>query len=377
MTDAPVFGKAGLVARHALPPADIERQSLAMVERCLQERFAGEQERSVAARILYAAGDTELAQALRFSPGAVATGRDALCAGSSIVADVRMVVAGLDQERARALGCPIHCAIDDAAVVERARLSGNTRAVEAMRSLASELDGGIAVIGNAPTALLSLLDLVDAGVAQPRVIIGMPVGFVAAAEAKAELMRRPVPFLSIEGTRGGSALAAAALNAMLRLAAPSVTAPNDRSSIAVLFAGHGSRAPDAAEAMLVAVENVRGRGLFPIVESGHLELSQPDLPAALRSCVEQGATRVLVIPYFLNNGMHIRRDIPNVLRREAGKYPGLRVSIGRPIGLHADLSNVMIAGALEAERMPDLREQPGLASTAGPGRTAAVEDDDE
>jgi sirohydrochlorin cobaltochelatase len=138
----------------------------------------------------------------------------------------------------------------------------------------------------------------------------------------------------------------------------------DRSRTAVLFAGHGSRATGAAEAMLAAVGNVRRQGIFPIVETGYLELCQPDLPAALRACVEQGASRVLVVPYFLHNGMHIRRDIPAVMRRELEHYSGLSLSIGRPIGLHADFANVMLAGALEAEGLPDLRDEPEYAAAA-------------
>jgi precorrin-8X/cobalt-precorrin-8 methylmutase len=369
---APTTGD--LVTRYALAPAEIEARSLASVESSLSRRFPDADERAVATRMLYAAGDTELATALQFSPGAVRAGIEALRTGSNIVADVRMLVAAIDHGRARALGCPIHCAIDDATVAERARASGMPRAVEAMRLLAPELRSGVAVIGNAPTALLSLLDLVDSGLVQPRLIIGTPVGFVAAAESKAELAKRAVPYVTVTGTRGGSALAAAALNAMLRLAAPSPMA-SDRTGMAVLFAGHGSRAPGAAEAMLAAVENVRARGLFPIVETGYLEMVQPDLPAALRRCVEQGASRVLVVPYFLHYGMHIRRDIPNILRREAEQYPGLAVSMGRPIGLHADLANVMIAGALEAEGLPDLREQDEPASALPSINQTPVEDD--
>jgi precorrin-8X/cobalt-precorrin-8 methylmutase len=356
MTDAAVSDGSSLESRYGLPPAEIERRSLAIIENRLRDRFAREPERSVACRILYAAGDPDLATSLHISPTAVTAGVEAMQQGAAIVADVRMVVAGIDQTRATELGCAINCAIDDPAVAQRARSDNTTRAAESLRELAPILNDGVAVIGNAPTALLSLLDLVDAGAVRPRLIIGMPVGLVAAAEAKAELIKRDVPCITIEGTRGGSALAAAALNAILRLALPDAGGQGNRSQTAVLIAGHGSRAPGAAEAMLAAVEHMRGRGLFPIVEVGYLEMVQPDLPAALRRCVEQGASRVLVVPYFLHFGMHIRRDIPNVLGREAASYPGLSVSMGRPIGLHADLANVMIAGAIEAEGMPDIRE---------------------
>jgi precorrin-8X/cobalt-precorrin-8 methylmutase len=362
-----------LVQRYALAPEAIESRSLALVDAALGDRFTDSSERAVAARVLYAAGDLHLAEVLRFAPGAVAAGVTALGHGASVVVDVRMVLAGIDRARADSLGCALDCAIEDPGVIERARAAGVARAVEAMRSLSSRMNGGVVVIGNAPTALLSLLDLCDAGEAQPALVVGMPVGFVAAAEAKDELMKRDIPYLTIAGNRGGSPLAAAALNALLRLAVP-VATPQDRSATAILFAGHGSRAPGAAEAMLAAVEHVRSRSIFPIVETGYLEMTQPDLPAALKACVDQGAKRVLVVPYFLHHGMHIRRDIPGILRREAENYEGLSISMGRPIGLHADLANVMIAGALETEGLPDLREEPEPLVPAG---AVADSDDDE
>lgn len=362
-----------LVARYALAPEAIESRSLAIVDAALGETFADAAERAVATRVLYAAGDPSLVDDLRFAPGAVAAGVAAVARGAAIVVDVRMVLAGIDRARADSLGCELNCAIDDPGVAERAQSAGVTRAVEAIQSLPDRIDGGVVVIGNAPTALLSLLDLCDAGEARPALVIGMPVGFVAAAEAKNELMKRGLPYLTIAGNRGGSPLAAAALNALLRLAVP-VATPQDRSCTAVLFAGHGSRAPGAAEAMLAAVEHVRRKAIFPIVETGYLEMTQPDLPSALRTCVEQGAKRVLVVPYFLHHGMHIRRDIPGILRREAENYEGLSISMGRPIGLHADLAHVMIAGALETEGLPDLREEPDALVPAGPG---ADSDDDE
>jgi precorrin-8X/cobalt-precorrin-8 methylmutase len=367
-----------LVGRYALDPSAIEARGLAIAEAHLRDRFSDPAERAVAARIVYACGDSTVARALHFAPGAVGAGVAGLRRGAPIVTDVRMVASGVSRSHGEALGCTIHCAIDDAGVADRARASGIPRAVEAMRTLAQQLQGGIAVIGNAPTAVLCLLDLFDAGIVHPALVIGMPVGFVAAAESKDELLRRALPSITIAGTRGGSGVAAAAVNALLRLAAPGA-APRDRSRTAVLFAGHGSRAAGAAEAMLAAADRVRRLAIYPIVEVGYLEMSQPDLPAALRRCVEQGATRVLVVPYFLHHGLHIRRDIPNVLRQEADRYPGLTVSMGRPIGLQADLANVMVAGAREAEELPDIREVPleatpprrdaasGLATSAGDG----------
>ena len=366
MNRQPAAAPGDLLRRYALPPNEIETRSQAIVEEALLSRFRDASERAVATRILYAAGDLKLAAAIRISPGAVTAGVAALQQGASIFTDVRMVLAGIDRSRAGRLGCRLDCRIDDPGVAECARASGLPRAAEAIRSLAPELDGSVVVIGNAPTALLSLLDQIDASGIRPALVIGMPVGFVAAAESKQELMNRNVPYITLAGRRGGSPLAAAAPNALLRLAAPE-PAPDAQEPTAVLFLGHGSRANGAAEAMAAAVGRVRARGSFVSVESCFLELAAPDLPSALRACAERGARRVAIVPYFLHRGMHIRRDIPNLLRHELGKYPGLRVSLGVPIGLHADLAEVMLAGAHETARMPDIRELPPCSGACATG----------
>jgi precorrin-8X/cobalt-precorrin-8 methylmutase len=216
---APSGCRSGLVQRYALPPAEIERRSLQTVTEALAAHFTDPAERAVAVRIAYAAGDLSLADALRFTPGAVAAGVRALCTGAAVVADVRMLVAGLDRGRLERLACPLLCSIDVPEVAEAARRSGLPRAVEAIRLLAPRLSGAVVAIGNAPTALLALLDLIDEGLEPPALIVGLPVGFVAAAESKHELAARSLRSVTLLGTRGGSPLAAATVNALLRLAA--------------------------------------------------------------------------------------------------------------------------------------------------------------
>jgi precorrin-8X/cobalt-precorrin-8 methylmutase len=166
----------------------------------------------------YAAGDVSLASLVRFHPNAIAAGTAALSRGACIVTDVRAAEVSLDRARLGSLGSSVHCAIGDSSVASQAKQLNLPRAVMAMRQLAQHLDEGIAVIGTAPTALLAVLDLVDSGQARPALIIGTPVGLVAATESKSELMARDVPYITVEGTRGGSALAASAANALLRLA---------------------------------------------------------------------------------------------------------------------------------------------------------------
>lgn len=207
-----------LVARYALPPDQIEARSLAIIESLLPPLNCSPEEREVIKRIVHAVGDPEIARHVFLHPQAVAAGLEALRRGRPIFTDVQMVAVGIHRGLAGRLGCPIQCMTKEPKIAERARVIGITRAIAALRHYAPRLEGAIVAIGNAPTALLALLDLADAGQAAPALIIGVPVGFVAAAEAKAELTRRRVPYLTVEGTRGGSAMAVAAVNALLRLA---------------------------------------------------------------------------------------------------------------------------------------------------------------
>lgn len=208
-----------LVERYVLAPDAIEALSLSRVRASVGDLGLPPADTAIVERMVYAAGDMALASNIRVHPQAVAAGAAALRAGCAVVADVNMVTVAVNQTALSAFGCPLECGIADQTVAAEAKASGLPRAVIAMRRLAPALDGGIAVIGNAPTALLALLDLIDEGTMRPALIIGTPVGFVAAAESKDELMARDVPYVTIAGTRGGSAVAAAAMNALLRLAA--------------------------------------------------------------------------------------------------------------------------------------------------------------
>ncbi len=367
--------RGSLVGRYALPPEEIEPLSLARIGLEIEGLGAlGDAEREMMLRLVYAAGDPAIAGSVRIHPDAIECAVNALHAGRTIVTDVKMVRAGIDRRRTASLGCPVVCAIDAPEVVERAAAGGVPRAVEAMRYLATELDGGIAVIGNAPTALLSLLDLIDAGQVRPAVVVGMPVGFVAAAESKAELVKRDVPFITVEGPRGGSPLAVSAVNTLLRRA--TATPPDTARKTAVLFLGHGSRARSASEAMEAVVTGVQRRAGFDAVAWGYLEFSEPTIPQGIRRCVEAGATRIVAIPYFLHVGMHMVRDLPRVLREEGSRYPGVEIVMGRHIGMHGDLIELLLDRIAGSWRLPPIGEVEITAAyyNALPG---AVADDDD
>jgi len=129
-----------------------------------------------------------------------------------------MVAAGIDRHRAQSYGCSIYCPIGEEEVAKQAQEENSTRGAEGMFYLGERINGAIIVIGNSPTALLALLKLMEKGNGLPALVVGMPVGFVSAAESKAQLVSRGIPYITIEGSRGGSATACATINALLRLA---------------------------------------------------------------------------------------------------------------------------------------------------------------
>lgn len=169
----------------------------------------------LAVRLIHACGMVDVVQDLAFSPGAGSAGRAALLAGAPILCDARMVAEGITRARLPANN-PVLCHLHDEGVPELARQLGNTRSAVALEHWRPYLEGSVVVIGNAPTALFYLLEMLDAGAPKPALILGMPVGFVGAAESKAALAAdsRGVPFVVVQGRRGGSAMAAAAVNAL-------------------------------------------------------------------------------------------------------------------------------------------------------------------
>jgi precorrin-8X/cobalt-precorrin-8 methylmutase len=169
----------------------------------------------LAVRVIHACGMTDVIEDLVFSPGAGTAGRSALSQGAPILCDARMVAEGITRARLPADNRVI-CTLNDPSVPERARALGNTRSAAALELWQPDLEGSVVVIGNAPTALFHLLDMLDAGAPKPALILGFPVGFIGAAESKALLAAdsRGVPFVALRGRRGGSAMAAAAVNAL-------------------------------------------------------------------------------------------------------------------------------------------------------------------
>ncbi len=201
-------------------PEAIERRSMEVIDSLVPEPrpFEGAQW-IIARRMIHTTADFDLLGQIRFHPGAVGAGLAALRAGATVVTDTRMAACGIPARRLEPFGCRVACFVDDAEVAREAAARGLTRSHVAAERAAA-LDGPVIwAVGNAPTALLRLLDLMDESRARPALVVGMPVGFVNAAQSKDLLMARlDVPWIAIAGRKGGSALAACTVNALAGLA---------------------------------------------------------------------------------------------------------------------------------------------------------------
>lgn len=200
-------------------PDEIEAESLRIIDAEVPKPrlFSGDKWQIVR-RMIHTTADFELLELVRFHPDAVHSGLQALRAGAKIVTDTEMARQGIPVRRLEPLGATVHCLMNDGRVVARAKAENITRATAAVDVAVDEIHPDIFVVGNAPTALIRLVEHLDAGMPAPALVVAMPVGFVNAAESKALLMSRQVPFIAIEGRKGGSALAASVVNALCIIA---------------------------------------------------------------------------------------------------------------------------------------------------------------
>lgn len=196
-------------------PAAIYAESFATVRREARLDRFGPGLSALAIRVIHACGMVEIADRLVFSAHAYQAGRDALLAGAPVLCDCEMVGAGIIR-RSLPADNQIIVKLNDPGVPARAASIGNTRSAAAVELWHDHLEGAVVAIGNAPTALFHLLELLDQGWPKPALILGFPVGFVGAAESKAELARDPrgCDYVALRGRRGGSAMASAAVNAL-------------------------------------------------------------------------------------------------------------------------------------------------------------------
>ncbi|MGH8582944.1 MAG: precorrin-8X methylmutase [Gammaproteobacteria bacterium] len=199
----------------------IEDGSFAVIDREAGPHGFAPAEWQVVRRVIHATADFEFKHLIRFHPEAIAAGIAALRAGCPILVDVKMIAAGLNEERLAAYGCTIRSFISDADVIATAKAANTTRAIESMRKAhrLGVLEGSVVAIGNAPTALIEVVRLAREEGARPAIVIGVPVGFVSAAESKDAALTLPVPYIVALGRKGGSPIAVAIIHALLLLSA--------------------------------------------------------------------------------------------------------------------------------------------------------------
>lgn len=196
-------------------PMDIEKRSFEIITELLGDRELAPENELVIKRVIHTTADFEYVDNLAFSPDAVAKGIEALKGGCHIVTDTSMAMSGINKSILRKLGGEAHCFIADSDVAEEAKARGITRSTVSMEKAAKLEKPCIFAVGNAPTALIALHELMEAGKVKPALIIGVPVGFVNVVESKELIMKDDVPYIVARGRKGGSNVAAAICNAML------------------------------------------------------------------------------------------------------------------------------------------------------------------
>ena len=198
-----------------MKPMDIEKRSFEIITEILGDRVLAPENELVIKRVIHTTADFDYADNLAFSDGAVAKGIEALRNGCHIVTDTTMALSGINKTTLGKLGGQVHCYIADPDVAQEAKERGITRSTVSMEKAAKLEQPCIFAIGNAPTALIALHELMEEGKVKPALIIGVPVGFVNVVESKELIMGDDVPYIVARGRKGGSNVAAAICNAML------------------------------------------------------------------------------------------------------------------------------------------------------------------
>lgn len=198
---------------------EIERESFRIIDEEMGQHCFPNDQWKIIRRVIHTTGDFDYAHRIRFTPGAVSSGIDALTSGACIYADTRMIHAGLSRWRLEWYGNQVKCPAENAQTLELAERTGVTRTLAAFRSCASSLDRAVVAVGNAPTALMEVIRMIEEDGVRPALVIGVPVGFVQAEESKAALLSvSKQPLITVLGRKGGSSVAVAIIHALLELA---------------------------------------------------------------------------------------------------------------------------------------------------------------
>ena len=197
----------------------IEDESMQIIENEIGSHSYNEEEWPIVRRVIHSTADFDFARdnKIIFHKDAIKNGLEALKNGSSIVVDVNGIIGLLNKQNPKDFGNNVICNISEPSIMEAAKEAGKTRAQMSMRIAKEDMNGGIVVIGNAPTALLEVMEMIREGITKPALVIGIPVGFVSAVESKDELSKTDIPFITNQGRKGGSPCASAIVNALYKL----------------------------------------------------------------------------------------------------------------------------------------------------------------
>ena len=197
----------------------IEDESMQIIENEIGSHSYNEHEWPIVRRIIHSTADFDFARdnKIIFQKNAVQSGLDALKNGCSIIVDVNGIVGLMNKQNPKDFGNNVICNISEPSLIEEAKKENKTRAQMSMRIAKEDMNGGIVVIGNAPTALLEVMEMIREGITKPALVIGIPVGFVSAVESKEELAKMDIPFITNQGRKGGSPCASAIVNALYKL----------------------------------------------------------------------------------------------------------------------------------------------------------------
>ena len=202
-------------------PAEIEARSMALIAPYLEELKLDEAHTKIFSRVIHAAGDPDYANHIQIHSQAVDAAIDAIRGGADIFCDVEMVRTGISKKTLAQYGGQVQCLIADSQVAAMAKEQGITRSMAVFRTFGHQLDGALVAVGNAPTALFELFRLMEEEKVRPAVVIGVPVGFVGAAESKDLLAEKSnAPYITVLGNKGGSPIAASIVNALLYMMGP-------------------------------------------------------------------------------------------------------------------------------------------------------------
>ena len=197
----------------------IEDESMQIIENEIGSHSYNEHEWPIVRRIIHSTADFDFARdnKIIFQKNAVQSGLDALKNGCSIIVDVNGIVGLMNKQNPKDFGNNVICNISEPSLIEAAKKENKTRAQMSMRIAKEDMNGGLVVIGNAPTALLEVMEMIREGITKPALVIGIPVGFVSAVESKDELAKMDIPFITNQGRKGGSPCASAIINALYKL----------------------------------------------------------------------------------------------------------------------------------------------------------------